>query len=73
MRRQSVESTGDLKKRDLHFTPPAHRERPLFDNSLNIEGLRVKNQMENGYEEGCTQGANNECNPVLSARSFMPS
>jgi hypothetical protein len=29
----------------------------LFDNSLNIEGLRIKGRMENGYEEGCTRGA----------------
>ena len=29
----------------------------LFDNSLNIEGLRLKGRMENGYEEGCTRGA----------------
>ena len=29
----------------------------LFDNSLNIEGLRLKGLMENGYEEGCTRGA----------------
>jgi len=31
----------------------------FFDNSLNIEGLRIKGQMENGYEEGCTRGAKN--------------
>jgi len=31
----------------------------LFDNSLNIEGLRLKGLMENGYEEGCTRGAKN--------------
>ena len=30
----------------------------LFDNLLNIEGLRLKGLMENGYEEGCTRGAN---------------
>ncbi len=29
----------------------------LFDNSFNIEGLRLKGRMENGYEEGCTWGA----------------
>lgn len=29
----------------------------LFDNSLHIEGLRLKGLMENGYEEGCTRGA----------------
>jgi len=34
----------------------------LFDNSLNIEGLRLKGWMENGYEEGCARGANKECN-----------
>jgi len=32
----------------------------LFDNSLNIEGLRLKGRMENGYEEGCTRGATKE-------------
>jgi len=29
----------------------------LFDKSVNIEGLRLKGRMENGYEEGCTRGA----------------
>ncbi len=30
----------------------------FFDNLLNIEGLRLKGRMENGYEEGCTWGTN---------------
>jgi hypothetical protein len=29
----------------------------IFDNPLNIEGLRIKGRIENGYEEGCTRGA----------------
>jgi hypothetical protein len=28
----------------------------IFDNSFNIEGVRLKSLMENGYEEGCTRG-----------------
>ncbi len=30
----------------------------LFDNSLNDKRFRIDIRTENGYEEGCTRGAN---------------
>ena len=42
----------------------------LFDNSLNIEGLRLKGLMENGYEEGCTRGATPSEAAGISAAFF---
>ena len=30
----------------------------LFDNSLNDKRFRIDIRVENGYEEGCTRGAN---------------
>jgi len=41
----------------LSLTPRLIGSGLIFDNSLNIEGLRIKGRMENGYEEGCTRGA----------------
>ena len=41
---------------------PACRNGVLFDNSLNDKRFRIDIRVENGYEEGCTRGANYECN-----------
>lgn len=38
----------------------------FFDNSLNIEGLRLKGRMENGYEKGCTRGSEKNANKSVS-------
>ena len=38
---------------------PVCRNSVLFDNSLNDKRFRIDIRMENGYEEGCTRGANN--------------
>lgn len=37
---------------------PVCRNSVLFDNSLNDKRFRIDIRMENGYEEGCTRGAN---------------
>ncbi len=37
---------------------PDRRNGALFDNSLNDKRFRIDIRVENGYEKGCTRGAN---------------